>query len=296
MKKEPNPDSGTRIDLIGDDDIQLSSLAGSEGDVSKGTVRLRLNIPTRHNTKLARLIELINADDELYTLWEVANMNAVGRLGMTDHGPVHVHIVANIALKLFRLLVAAGIQPGIVRDHGLTMDDAEIVTVLGALCHDLGMSINRADHEQFSLFIAQMKLREWLSPLYGVREATIVRSEVLHAIIAHRAGGKPLTMEAGIVRVADALDMSKGRSRIPFETGQMTIHTLSAAAIDKIEILSGSEKPIHIKVHMTNSAGVFQLDELLKDKLKGSGLEDQVEVEATIDAEAEKKLVHSFRL
>jgi metal-dependent HD superfamily phosphatase/phosphodiesterase len=258
--------------------------------------RLPLHLPARHNPTLHKLVERINADDEVYALWECANVNAVTRLGMTDHGPVHVHIVANIALKLMRLLIAAGIQPTIVRDHALTNQDAEVVVVLASLTHDLGMSIHRIDHEQFSLFVAQMKIREWLDGLYDVRTATLVRSEALHAIISHRKGGRPLTVEAGVVRVADALDMTKGRSRIPFEAGQVDIHSLSAAAIDKVAILHGEAKPIRIVVTMTNSAGIFQLDELLKEKLHGSGLEPYVEVEATVEGEAEKKLIQVFRL
>ena len=261
---------------------------------SKG--RLPLHLPARHNPTLNKLVERINADDEVYALWECANVNAVTRLGMTDHGPVHVHIVANIALKLMRLLIAAGIQPTIVRDYALTNEDAEIVVVLASLTHDLGMSIHRIDHEQFSLFVAQMKIRQWLDGLYDVRTATLVRSEALHAIISHRKGGRPLTVEAGVVRVADALDMTKGRSRIPFEAGQVDIHSLSAAAIDKVAILHGEAKPIRIVVTMTNSAGIFQLDELLKEKLHGSGLEPYVEVEATVEGEAEKKLIQVFRL
>jgi metal-dependent HD superfamily phosphatase/phosphodiesterase len=258
--------------------------------------RLPLHLPARHNPTLHKLVERINADDEVYALWECANVNAVTRLGMTDHGPVHVHIVANIALKLMRLLIAAGIQPTIVRDHALTNQDAEVVVVLASLTHDLGMSIHRIDHEQFSLFVAQMKIRQWLDGLYDVRTATLVRSEALHAIISHRKGGRPLTVEAGVVRVADALDMTKGRSRIPFEAGQVDIHSLSAAAIDKVAILRGEAKPIRIVVTMTNSAGIFQLDELLKEKLHGSGLEPYVEVEATVEGEAEKKLIQVFRL
>ena len=49
----------------------------------------------------------MNADDELYALWQVANVNAVQRLGMSDHGPVHVQIVTNIALRLLRRLADA---------------------------------------------------------------------------------------------------------------------------------------------------------------------------------------------
>lgn len=281
MKKEKeNNQSSTAVDAQGPDALASAPLS----------------LPARHNPQLQRLVEIINADVDAAAIWECANVNAVTRLGMSDHGPVHVHIVANIALKMHRMLSAAGVQPGLVRDHGLSNEDSELVTVLGALCHDMGMSVNRADHEQFSLFIAQMKFREWLAPLYPPREAAIIRSEALHAIIAHRAGGRPITLEAGIVRVADALDMSKGRSRIPYEAGQLNIHSLSAIAIDHVEIHDGGAKPIGILVKMTNSAGIFQLDELLKDKLKGSGLEPYVEVEATIDGEAEQKLMTVFRI
>jgi metal-dependent HD superfamily phosphatase/phosphodiesterase len=259
-------------------------------------VRLPLNLPARHNPKLQALVERVNADDDIYALWECANVNAVTRLQMTDHGPVHVYIVANIALRLLRLLVSAEVQPSIVRDHGMDPEDAEVVVVLAALTHDLGMSVHRADHEQYSLFIAQMKVREWLAGLYDARSAAILRSEVLHAVIAHRSDGRPFTVEAGVVRVADALDMAKGRSRIPFEAGQVNIHSLSAAAIDRVEIQRGEAKPIRIRVAMTNSAGIFQLDELLKDKLQGSGLEPWVEVEATVEGEAEKKLLQVFRM
>src|SRR6266508_2152537 len=168
-----------------------------------------IRVPARHNTRLQRILDRINQDDELYMLWRCANINAVDRLGMSDPGPVHVHIVANIA---------------------------------------------------------------------------------------HRSDGHPLTLEAGVVRVADALDMAKGRSRIAFEAGKVNIHSLSAAAIDRIEIQTGELKPVRIAVSMLSSAGVFQLDALLKEKLQGSGLEPHVEVIATIQGETEKKLVEVFRV
>jgi metal-dependent HD superfamily phosphatase/phosphodiesterase len=172
--------------------------------------RIRLNVPSRDNPKVARLIEMANADDELYALWLAGNVNAVERMGMTDHGPVHVKIVMNIASKLLRMLVAHGVEPGVVKHYGMTAADAEVVVVLASLLHDTGMSIHRPNHEEFSLFVAQAKLKRILEDLYDLRTATILRSEVLHAIIAHRSAGRPLTPEAGIVRVADALDMTKG--------------------------------------------------------------------------------------
>ena len=47
---------------------------------------------------------------------------------------------------------------------------------------------------------------------------------------------------------------------------------------------------------MNNSSGLFQVDGLLKAKLRGSGLEPYVEVIAHIDTENEKRLVSVYRL
>jgi metal-dependent HD superfamily phosphatase/phosphodiesterase len=260
--------------------------------------RLALNVPSRGNPRVEKLIERINADDELYAMWLAANVNAVERLGMTDHGPVHVKIVMNIAVKLLRVLTEHGVQPGVVANYGMGVDDAEVVVVLAALLHDVGMSIHRKDHEEFSLFVAQPIIRRLLEGIYPVGQATIIRSEVLHAIIGHRSGGKPMTVEAGIVRVADALDMAKGRSRISMGIeGTMSIHSISAAAIEAVHIESGETKPVRIRVEMSNSAGIFQLDQLFREKLSGSGLEGYVEVEALIEGEEEKRLVQTaYRL
>jgi metal-dependent HD superfamily phosphatase/phosphodiesterase len=193
--------------------------------------RVRMTVPDRHNPKLRTLITLVNDDVDLYGLWLASNVNAMDRLGMTDHGPVHVKIVMNIAVRMLRILMDRGVTPSVVNSWGLEPHDAEVVVALGALFHDLGMSVHRADHEAYSLFIADLKLREILPHLYETGPAAIIRSEILHAIIAHRSEGEPLTLEAGIVRIADALDMAKGRSRIPFEAGSVSIHSVSAAAV-----------------------------------------------------------------
>jgi len=259
--------------------------------------RLSINVPgSGSNERLTRLIQAVNADDELYALWVAANVNAVERLGMTDHGPVHVKIVMNIADKIFRLITSHGIEPSIVRSYDLGLDDAEIVVALAALFHDVGISIHRADHESFSLFITERKLTSLLGSVYDTATATIMRAEILHAIIAHRSGGKPLTLEAGIVRVADALDMAKGRSRIPVSGGSMSIHSVSAAAIEAVHIEAGEAKPVRIRIELTNSAGIFQLDQLFREKLSGSGLEPYIELEADFSGEEEKRIVERYRL
>ena len=257
--------------------------------------RIQMTVPDRHNAELRALMERINADTELYALWVAANVNAIERLGMTDHGPVHVKIVLNIAVRLLRLLMEAGVETGVEKAYDLRRQEAEVVVAMAALLHDVGMSIHRDDHESFSLFLAREKLKELLPGIYDGPTAAILTSEILHAIISHRSGGRPLTLEAGVVRIADALDMAKGRSRIPFESGSLSIHSVSAAAIEAVRLQKGEERPIRICIEMSNSAGVFQVDQLLRQKLKGSGLEEHIEVEVSL-GETEKRLVSDFRL
>lgn len=261
----------------------------------KPAVFKKIFVPAAGNELMEKALEIINNDIEVRTLWRVINVNAIDRLGMSDHGPVHVQIVANIAIKLARLLEKNQVEMSITRYYGLSGDYAELVILLASLLHDLGMSISREGHEEFSLFLANNILHKILGFL-TVEEGTIVTSEVLHAIISHRSGGKPLTVEAGIVRVADALDMSEGRSRIPYQAGYVDIYSVSAAAVDKLEILEGVEKPIQINILMNNSSGLFQVDELLKRKLIGSGIEKYVKVKAFIERRREKKLMKEFEI
>jgi metal-dependent HD superfamily phosphatase/phosphodiesterase len=170
--------------------------------------------------------------------------------------------------------------------------------VIAAACllHDTGLAIHRTEHEQYSLFLAADLLPDLLGGVYEEPERTIVAAEALHAVIAHRRRGEPLTLEAGVVRVADALDLAKGRSRVPFESLRPNIHSLSAAAIDAVSIEPGDELAVRIEIAMNNSSGVFQVYELLATKLRGSSLEEHVEVVARIDAEHEKRLVPVFRI
>jgi metal-dependent HD superfamily phosphatase/phosphodiesterase len=288
-----------RVQGEGENLLAKQAEEGSEGaapESSRPEKRVWIRLPVRHNHRLLEVINRVNADSELYTLWEVVNVNAVRRQGMSDHGPVHMQIVANIALKLLRSLIEHGVQPSSVVDHDLTNEDAEVIVVLASLTHDLGMSIHRQEHEQYSLFLSRPKIYELLEGLYDIPTRTILASEILHAIIAHRSDGTPLTLEAGILRVADSLDMAEGRTRIPFEAGEVNIHSISAAAIEKVAIEKGASKPIRIVVRMNNSAGIFQLDELVKKKLRGSRLEPYVEIKATIEGKSEKKLIQTFEL
>jgi metal-dependent HD superfamily phosphatase/phosphodiesterase len=257
---------------------------------------MRIRLPERGNRDLRRVLERANADRQLKAWWHVSNVNAAVRLEINDHSWVHIQIVANIALKLLRELTKHGVEPSVVRDYGMRNEDSELVVVLSALTHCIGMSVHRRGHEDWSLFLAEPKLHELLEGIYEEPDRTVIVSEVLQAITSHRADGEPLSLEAGILRVADALDMAKGRSRIPFEKGQVSMHSLSAAAIDAVVIGDGETKPVRIEIAMNNSSGLFQVDGLLKAKHRGSGLEPHVEVIAHIDTADEKRLVPEYRL
>jgi metal-dependent HD superfamily phosphatase/phosphodiesterase len=256
----------------------------------------RVRAPTRGNRRLELFLEEVNADQQVKAWWHVSAVNATRRLGMSDHSWVHIQIVLNIGLRLARLLFRRGVVPSVTADYGLTERDAEVVIAAGCLFHCVGMSIHRDDHERFSLFLTADKLGSLLERAYEEPERTIIVSEALHAIIGHRRKGAPFTIEAGIVRVADALDMARGRSRVPFESGHQNIHSLSAYAIEQVKISPGRDRAVRVEIAMSNSAGIFQVDELLATKLRGSGLEEHIEVIARIDAEHEQRLIPVFRI
>lgn len=271
--------------------------AGPEGERSlrERLAEGRVRVPTRGNRRLERLVERASADPQVLAWWHMQQVGSE-RLGMSDHSWVHIQIVANIALRMLRLADRAGVETAMARDHGMSVRDAEVVVVAGAMLHDAGMSVHRTDHEAYSLFLAEPKLRGLLDGVYGEPELTIVVSEALHCIIGHRRRGQPYTLEAGVVRIADALDMAQGRSRIPVERGEVGIHSISAAAIDDVSIDRGEERPIRVEIKMNNSAGIFQVDDLLATKIRGTPLEGLVEVVAAVEGETEKRLMREFRI
>ena len=253
-------------------------------------------IPVRKNQMLRQVVERINQDEELLQLWRCANINSVDRMNYPDHGLVHIKIVANMALKIIRVLAGANVEMSVTADYGLEADDAEVIVVLAAGLHDLGISVHRDNHEMYSIGLANLKAKELLDGLYDIPQRAIMVSEILHAISAHHWEQSCLTMEAGIVKVADALDMTRGRSRIPFEAGVTNIHSVSAAAVDRVRIAQGVEKPVRVEIIMSNSAGIFQVDELLKRKLSNSTIAPYVEVVAHIEGKAEKRLLELYTI
>jgi len=254
-----------------------------------------LNVPIQGNDALRTVVERIDQSEKLDALWTGSNITAIDRMKINDHGPVHIRIITNIALKLLRLLIAGGVTPSVVEHHRLQDEDAEVIVVLASVLHDIGHVIHRHQHEFLSLILATPLIDELLTGIYDERTATLIKGEILHAIHTHQRAIVPLTIEAGVVKVADALDMEAGRARIPFAAGEATIHSVSAMAIRKVKIATGKERPIKIAIEMTNSAGIFQLDNLLREKLKNSTIAPYVEVIAEVSGE-EKKIVERYSI
>src|SRR4051812_13489362 len=100
-----------------------------------------IQVPLEDNRLLEQVLNAVNNHVEIMTLMRITNVNAVKRLGMTDHGPNHFQIVANNALTIQRLMGRGGVPMSIATDFGLSYQHAEVVVLLTSLLHDVGMSI-----------------------------------------------------------------------------------------------------------------------------------------------------------
>lgn len=257
---------------------------------------ININVPIQNNKTLEFFLNKVNNSAELNTLWKASNITAIDRLGYSDHGPVHIKIVTNIALKLLRILIKRGVIPSIVKNYLYSNEDAEVVVFLGSILHDIGHSIHRVDHELLSTILATNILENLLKDVYDTEKKEIMKVEILHCIYSHRSDITPLTIEAGVTKIADALDIAQGRARIPFNAGKVNIYSVSAMAIESVGIGEGTSVPISIKIKMRNSAGIFQIDELLKNKINTSGIKEYVEVITEMGKEEKKIIEKSYTI
>jgi metal-dependent HD superfamily phosphatase/phosphodiesterase len=238
---------------------------------------IKLGIDAPAASRTAQIVQVLESDIEVQTLWYMANRTS-RRAAVNDHGPVHVRTAMHHGDTLLRLLMEAGVQPNCITDHAMTEDDARVMVLLGLALHDVGMSIHRDRHELLSVPIALDWLRRKVPPIYAEPQLTVIISEVGHAILAHNVNERCLTLEAGIVKVADALDMTKGRSRKALSAGKIDIHSISAAAVEAVRVVRGTSKPIRIEVDINNPSAVFHLKEVFGQKLAHSSIQDYVEV------------------
>jgi metal-dependent HD superfamily phosphatase/phosphodiesterase len=229
--------------------------------------------------KVEQMFRLMESDMEVQSTLRMSNVMAVERLKYNDHGPVHAKISAGSALEIFDLLTQE-VTPTTVQNKVCSLDDAKIVVLCGSYLHDVGNSIHRVNHQIHGCIIANPILDRLLKTVYQEDAALAVRlkSEILHAIFSHEDDVECLSVEAGAAKIADGTDMAHGRTRIPYRTGKVDIHSLSALSITKVEIEKGERIPVQIFVSMNNPAGVFQIEEVLEKKIQTSGIQHLVDV------------------
>ena len=248
--------------------------------------------------RLTDVLERIEGDAEIQALLSAQNVNPVTRKRYNDHGKKHVTIVRNRALCLYDLLKESGLAFNGAGDQGLDEADEAVIVALAATLHDIGHIVHRDDHPYYSIPLAADLLDRFLKelPYYDIEERIRLKGEILHAIICHHTEEEPLTPEAGVVRVADALDMEAGRSRIPYERGGRGINTVSSQAIKEVRLQRGDDREVLVEILMTNAAGVYQVDNLLKAKVRDSGLEDCLRIVAINVNEDGERIVERIEL
>jgi metal-dependent HD superfamily phosphatase/phosphodiesterase len=247
--------------------------------------------------RVNEVLAFLDDDVEVQTYLRAQNVNPVDRKGYNDHGAKHIEIVRNRALCLYDLLKAAKVPFNGASGQELAEADEAVIVALAATLHDIGHVVHRDEHPYYSIPLAADILDRILAEFYDTAEAVRVKGETLHAILCHHTAEEPLTIEAGVIRVADALDMERGRSRMPYERGGRGINTISSQAIREVSLQEGDGTPVLVEIEMTNAAGVYQVDNLLKAKLRDSGLEDDVRIVAVNrHSEDGKQLVERIEL
>jgi len=245
--------------------------------------------------RLNEILPVVTSDPEIVTYLEAQNVNAVTRKRYSDHGTKHIEIVRNRALRLYELLKRAGVTFNGAAEQGLEESFEPVILVLAATLHDVGHVVHRDSHSYYSIPLAADILDRLLPDLYGTETAVRVKAEVLHAILCHHTAETPLTREAGVIRIADGLDMERGLSRIPYEHGGRGINTLSSQAIQNVRLMEGDGTPVLVEIEMINAAGVYQVDNLLKAKLSESLLEDEIRIVA-VNTKGDDMLVERIEL
>lgn len=232
---------------------------------------------------LEKALKMLERSQQVQAYLAMANTMAVQRLLYNDHGPVHSRIVAGSALRILDILMNKGFVPSIVRDGIGDEEDSRLVVMVGAYLHDIGNAVHREFHNLSGVVLALSFLPKMLEKIYeDLTKVYKITSEILHCILSHDENVNALSLEAGVVKIADGVDMAGGRARIPYKHGKSDIHALSALAIKKVEIVEGEsgERPIRIIVGMENEAGIFQIEQVLGKKIMTSRLSRFVEIEA----------------
>ena len=236
-------------------------------------------------SRALEMYQYLSGSPKVQSYLRTANRMAVSRLGYTDHGPVHAEVATWNALKIFDILEET-FQPNVVAEGIGDIDDARLIVLASTYLHDIGMVVHRNEHPQASINLAGPILESKLMDIYNdPAKATDIFSFILHGIYAHDDDTQCLTLEAGITKLGDGCDLTKGRTKVPFQKGKVDINSVSALAIDNVILERGKEHPLRITVAMDNPAGVFQVEAVLEKKISTSGLQDHVKVDVLVNGD-----------
>lgn len=242
----------------------------------------------RKHLKTATIWTKMKDDPYLRGMWEMSDYILRTKMHFNAHGDTHAKVVAANALKILDILVRKGVEVDTVTDGIGDLDDAFLIVLTSALLHDIGNAIQREKHYNHSVILAIPILDKLLPEIYkDPMKLAQVRGSILHCIGTHMEDVKSYTLEASILKIADGTDIAKGRSRLDYDPESINIHTVSASSIGEVVVSEGHDRPVNIKVKMTNSAGVFQVQEILYKKLKTGIASPHVEIEAITIPEAE---------
>ncbi len=236
-------------------------------------------------SRALEMYQYLTGSPKVQSYLRSANRMAVSRLGYTDHGIIHAEVATWNALSIFDILDET-FRPNVVAEEIGDTDDARLVVLASTYLHDIGMVVHRNEHYQASINLAISILESKLMDIYtDPAKATDILSFILHGIYAHDDDTQCLTLEAGITKLGDGSDMTKGRTKVPFQKGKVDIHSISALAISNVILEPGEDKPLRITVAMDNPAGVFQVQAVLEKKISTSGLQDSVDVDVLVNGE-----------
>lgn len=235
----------------------------------------------------------LQGNEEIMAIQDYANKVSITRLGINDHGPVHMRTVCRNALKMLGILHDAGIETNLQKENAGSFEDSMIAVMIAAFLHDAGMTIGRKDHELYSGIIAFQIITDILRKVMpgddDVIRRTVIRAVALEGILGHMTTHPIHSIEAGLILIADGCDMTKGRARIALEIAEGDIHKYSANSIEKVHITRGEEHPVKIEVYMKSEVGLFQIEGVLMPKIQSSPAKHLVELYACVEGEKEKR-------
>jgi len=157
----------------------------------------------------------------------------LGQIGYTDHGVVHVNLIAGLSRK-------------ILLDLGYDARMAELAGISGYM-HDLGNVINRMEHSQSGALMAMEILRRM-----GMKPDEI--SIIVAAIGNHDEGsGHPVNVVAAALILADKSHVHRNRVRNT-DIATFDIHDRVNYAVEKSVLnIDGSGKMISMDLTIDTS-------------------------------------------